>query len=180
MEFFKETGIFNFKNLKNRSVFDKKLANEILKIFPPQDGADLGCATGLYVDFLNKHGWNVIGYEGGDVDKNDIIKLDLSIPQKNLKSYPFILFLEVGEHIPKNKEPILLDNICKMANDILIVSWANSSQKGKGHVNCKNRDEVIKIFENRNFKEIKKLSQQLRENSKKRWFRNNIIVFKKR
>ena len=57
--------------------------------------------------------------------------------------YDWAISLEVAEHIPNKFESIYLDNIIRHFRNGLIISWAQIGQPGVGHVNCKNRDDVI-------------------------------------
>ena len=89
--------------------------------------------------------------------------------------------MEVSEHIKQKYEKQLIDNITNICNNYLIMSWAIVDQPGFGHVNCKNNDEVIKIFENKDYKYLLKETLNVRNIIKDNtwWFRDTILIFKK-
>lgn len=170
-----KTGIFK----KHKYKFDEKLAKSIFGQFDPIDVVDLGCGNGKYCNFWKNLGWNIQGYEGNKnvVDGGLVKYMDLSKEQKIEKKYDLVICLEVGEHIPKEYETVFIDNLDKFTKNTLLLSWAVIGQKGKGHVNCKDNDEVISIFEKMGFMYDEKTSMLLRKNATLTWFHNTIMVF---
>lgn len=90
-----------------------------------------------------------------------------------------LICIEVCEHIPSEKEKILIDNIIRFDSRLLIISWASPGQKGDGHVNCKSQQDVVCIFEAYNYVLNKELTSFLRTQSELWWIKNNILVFVK-
>lgn len=87
--------------------------------------------------------------------------------------------LEVGEHIPKEYEHILIDNICNAAEHGVILSWAIKGQGGAGHVNCQNNAYIIDVMRGKGFAYDTDASSTLRKNATLSWFKNTVMVFRK-
>lgn len=184
------TGIWGEKEVNKGYRCDYLLAGAIGCCFNPKYVADLGCGIGHYTKIFKSFGWYcVAGFEGSleAIDKNEefcINYLDLSnrISDNHLfkMEYDLIICLEVGEHIPKKREQIFLDNIClKFVCKDLVLSWAIPGQKGRGHVNEQPNEYIISEVEKRNFSFDPKITKFLRKHSTAKWFRNTIMVFHK-
>lgn len=144
---------------------------------------DFGCGNGNYLKDLKQAGFtNLLGVEGDPVpnDQVDIIKADLS-SHIDLGKKGIVICLEVGEHIPQEYEHMLLDNIKRHCEEILIMSWAIRDQGGYGHVNCLNNDEVISKLKALGFVYIEEASDSARSVivDKCTWFKNTVMIFKK-
>ncbi len=158
------TGIWNIEVAKRKHKFDRLLARSIPYLFsiPPESTADIGCGKGDYCSYLaSVAGWpNVTGYEGTvGIEKlsgaySKIIHVDLAKESAKAIVEPaeFVLCLEVGEHIPAKYEKIFLDLLNFVVSYSLLISWATPQQGGTGHVNPKNRQEVMEIFEGFGFR----------------------------
>lgn len=176
-----KTGIFKFESQKQW--FDEGLANGILNLFFPRNVIDLGCGLGAYVKFFTEAGWIIDGYEGGNTEDFayhfPIYHVDLSEPVNFSQTYDLTLCLEVGEHIPKNREHFFLDNLCAVANDWLVISWADEGGPKAGHVNIKTNKETITTLNNCGFYLHEKCTDYLRKKATIKWFKK-VFVFKKK
>lgn len=146
---------------------------------------DLGCGLGLYLKKLKENNFsNLTGYEGDphslkqfdNIKKQDLTKIIKDdLPKGN------VISLEVGEHIPFIYMENFLDNIDKLCNNFLIISWAIKTQKGHGHVNCLNNDEILPILCKRNYILLHSETIQVRniisENCK--YFKKTLFILKK-
>ncbi len=146
---------------------------------------DFGCGLGDYSSAIISSGMSSEAYDGNPntptLTKGLAKVLDLSIPFDLEKKFDCVLSLEVGEHIPKEFEQVFINNICNHTNDLLILSWAVIGQGGDGHVNCQNNDYIINEIESRGFTYDATNSSVLRRSvSCAPWFRNTIMVFKKK
>jgi hypothetical protein len=146
---------------------------------------DLGCSTGRYINFLKNKGFNIKGFDGTPDIKNisgleEIEEFDLTFPL-NLPKKGNILCLEVIEHINKEYEHIILDNIINNCSNKLVISWAIPGQGGKRHVNEQKSEYVLEIFKQKNFQLNKELTETFRNVSGKdlQWFSQSIYVFEK-
>lgn len=102
---------------------------------------------------------------------------ELRLQHTNLPVFDFVLSLEVGEHIPPEKESIFLDNLAGHALYGIILSWAIPGQDGSGHVNLHENDYIVGEMKKRGFEINWELSDMLRETSWWPWFKNTIMVF---
>lgn len=172
-----EIDIFHF--------FDKTLCNFLcsyLRSTNIKTVYEFGCGNGLYSKKMIESGFDVDASDGNPNTYNitnglsytrDLTKNDELSPRD------VVLCLEVGEHIPKKYEQIVLDNIFNSSKNIVILSWAIKGQPGNGHVNCQDNDYIIKQAEQRQFFFDEVSSKNFRRSSSLKWFKNTIMVFKK-
>lgn len=184
-----ETGYWNGETAHIHHVHSQELSNWICDFFEKNIDKndpiiDCGAGLGNYLkDLQYKSFKNLLGIEG-DPPKNkvfnNIIQQDLTIPFQ-IMDIGNVIFLEVSEHVPKEKQDILLDNIMDNCNNYLITSWAVRGQDGFGHVNCLDNHEVIPLFEQRGFTYLEKETQKARSviQNNTWWFKNTILIFKK-
>ncbi len=195
-----KTGIWTLDEARRSHFFDEPLAAMICNAWWKPDHqysiADLGCGRGAYAYYIQlRQLGRVTGYEGtpgmqhSDIAVHSpIYEYDLSKPRtdmkifgENLLSYGLVLCLEVGEHIPKEHEQNVFDNVSLFVADggDLILSWAIPGQGGVGHVNEQPNDYVIEQMQQRGFTHNKELSDRLRDAARLPWFKNTLMVFRK-
>ena len=92
-------------------------------------------------------------------------------PDENVWVYS----LEVGEHLPKDKEDTFLDLLTK--GDGLIVSWAIPGQGGDGHINEQEVSYIRKKIEDRGFVYDADATKKMRDSARIAHFVHNIMVF---
>ena len=183
----KETGIWDLETAKRRHRYDPKLSECISTTYKSAESiADIGCGTGEYCKYLKDHLQTPVihGYEGTpNIEEiavyNNIMNLDLTKKRWVDIYYPLILCLEVGEHIPKKYEEIVIDNICEFVCKDLVLSWAIPGQGGTGHYNEQPNDYIISEFVKRGMIYNESNTKKLRECSSLRWFKNTIMVFER-
>ena len=95
------------------------------------------------------------------------------------KKYECVISLEVGEHIPKEKEQIFLDNLDRHCKQCIILSWALPGQGGDGHYNEQSNDYIVSEMEKRNYKHWEEASNYFRNSVSLWWFKKTIMVFLK-
>ena len=95
-------------------------------------------------------------------------------------SADFVVCLEVAEHIPKIYEDIFLTNILEHCTQSLILSWAPPTQGGVGHVNMKERADVIKLLSVKGFHFNEDATNLLLDAAVLPWFKENLLVFEKK
>jgi len=166
-------------------VHDQKLSEAIIEFVKSKNiksVTDLGCGKGDYIKEIKPFVNSVFACDGNphtpSLTNGIGIVADLSKPQKFSKN-DLIISLEVGEHIPKDRENIFLDNITKPAKEWLLTSWAVPGQGGDGHVNCQPNQYIINEIEKRGFKYMLFESELFRIKSSLSWFKNTILLFKK-
>lgn len=172
------------------SKFSKSLAMLIAEHLPKDDPVyDLGCGLGRYVQALRKEGFRATGLEGTPGIETiaacgDIYTVDLSRPlPSRWKKEPrgSVISLEVGEHIPKDRETVFLDNIDALCRKHLVLSWAVKGQNGLRHVNELNAEELLPKLTERGFRLLDEVTKQFREKAgaELRWFKNSIYVLER-
>ena len=113
-----------------------------------------------------------------------------------LSKRDWVICFEVGEHVPKKYESILLDNLFHHADKGVILSWATPGQGGNDHVNEQENSYIISEARSRGFDinssytkafragisptpEKKKDKNASRLAGKLYWFKNTIMIFEK-
>lgn len=159
--------------------------------------ADLGCSSGRLIEHmkLKYPHVEVFGFEYFDWAKKhadpsikDYIHLgDLSKPLHHNKKYSIVNCTEVGEHVEKAAEEVLLTNIVSLVDDILILTWSNEKHDGDGqHVNPQTKEYIINKLSKMGLhfwkeatSEIKNTLELSLEGVGHNWWPENIMVFKK-
>lgn len=164
-------------------MIDQGLAEQFVEYFShinPDRVVDVGCGNCGYANILKKSGINVLALDGnnnkdaceGSFNQMDFGKDTFQVfPGENLWVYS----LEVGEHLPKDKEGIFLDLLTK--GDGLIVSWAIPGQGGDGHINEQEVSYIRKKIEDRGFVYDKATTKRMRDSSRIAHFVHNLMVF---
>jgi 2-polyprenyl-3-methyl-5-hydroxy-6-metoxy-1,4-benzoquinol methylase len=167
-------------------VFDLKIIDSI---------CDVGTGTGNLLYFAKKKYTKIeiAGYEYFEWSKqyahqtvSEYIKIsDLSESLKNYKTFNLVNCSDVGEHIKKESEDVFIDNLCKLSNDILIVSWSN--EVNDQHLNPQKKSYIIKKIIKKGFQEWTEKTSDLRFSLKNKikheafpWLSKSIMVFKKK
>lgn len=145
---------------------------------------DFGCGDGYYLQELYKNKiYNVVGIEPETPAKNTNFKIlphnlayDLPLTEKGI-----VMSFEVGEHIPEKYQDVFIENITKLCDSYLIISWAIVDQPGIGHVNCKNNPDVIKLFEEKGFTYLPDLTEHARSYPEGMcgYYKQTLMIFKK-
>jgi len=183
----RKTGIWDLETALSHGghKHDEGLVSKILELYEqPKMIADLGCGDGWYCEELQK-GWPesfIHGYEGCvDMKTNgvydDIFVLDLSLKRYVGIPYDFVLCLEVGEHIPKEKEQTFLDNVRGFCNEFLIMSWALPKQGGRGHMNERPEEYIYEQMRNRGFFIDESTTDLLRNSATLKWLKRTVTAY---
>lgn len=117
--------------------------------FHPNSVVDIGCGSGIFLwDFMSD-GKEVLGI---DFEENarkmlgeDFIQGDLSESITFQKKYDLALSIEVVEHIDKQFEKTVIENIAK-SSDLFLFSGAKPGQVGENHINCGTKAHWLNLF----------------------------------
>lgn len=174
-------------------VFDNGLAQGLLELLPfmeVRSVGDFGCGPGWYVALLRRRGYDIQGYDGNPTveavsrlffdDGFYCQQADLSEEQETDEPFDMVLSLEVGEHIPANKEAVFLNNLANNAARYVLLSWAVEGQQGDGHVNCRSNEYITERMRERGFTFNEPASRYLRKCATKWWFKNTVMLFERR
>lgn len=168
----------------NTHCIDESLCDMIIKTFNNvKTIIDIGCGNGYYTKRLIECGFDCVGFDGSpftpEITDGVCGIKDFSQPV-DVGLFDLVLSLEVGEHIPEQYEQIFIDNLVRTTKRYICLSWGIEGQPGVGHVNCRNNDYVINELDKRRFIYDFVKSQFLRDNSTLPWFKNTIMVFKRK
>ena len=103
--------------------------------------------------------------------------LDLTLPQYWLPRYDWVLSMEVLEHINREFETVVLDNIDRAAGYGAVLSWASPGQRGLHHVNNRPAEYLNKVMKNRGFRLDLSTTRKLRSAAWYPWLKRNLMVF---
>ncbi|XP_064114145.1 uncharacterized protein LOC135220693 [Macrobrachium nipponense] len=117
--------------------------------------------------------FNIEQLSGGKIHTTD-----LSVPLKLDRKYDWVLSLEVGEHIPQEKEQTFIDNLVQHTCKGVVLSWAVVGQGGYNHVNTRNNDYIQQQMEKRGLALDTEASQNLRKKVSVSWFKNTLMVYR--
>lgn len=156
-----DTGVYSTR--KQRRYVDKEpnehLVKAILAVVPKSESIiDLGAGCGHFVKRLRTEGYKCAGVDGtpdvwklsnGMVFQHNLVSEKGNIGLLTLNGHHWGLFSDVGEHIPKEHEQQLIDNVCGIPTKGLIVSWGYPHERGYHHVNCRTQVYVACEFAKR-------------------------------
>ena len=97
-----------------------------------------------------------------------------------MADWPWVLSIEVAEHIPAEKEAAFISNLHRHNRLGIVISWGVPGQGGHHHVNLRNKEYIIPLFQGLGYSFDEALSMELRAASEIAWLRNTIFVFRKR
>ena len=183
-----DTGFFiGEKPIGGNDIFDKSLADAIVSYLKKNNIekiADFGCGCGQYTFHFEKNKIRCDGFDGNPntptITKNKCKVLDLSKTFKSEKKWEYIVSLEVAEHLPQKFEKTFIENLHENNTKGIILSWAVIGQGGHGHFNERNNDYVKNLFEQLGYYNDDNEENILRNNASVRWFKNTIMIFKKK
>jgi len=166
---------------KQAHQFDSKLANALAAFLEHRSVIDFGCGAGGYVHKLSERA-DCRGYDGNpqtpNITAGQCECLDISQPVQ-VHPADWVLCLEVAEHLPPQFEETLLSNLDRHALQGIILSWAHPGQGGVGHVNERSPEYVHQRMVDLGYRLDEESSQLIRSLSRLRWFRSNLMVFRK-
>ena len=182
-----ENGFWEGMDVEKFHCYDKKLSSALLSFFKNEKAdkiCDFGCGLGNYVKHFKDNNLNALGYDGNPQTQeltNNICKvLDLSKPIKFDTPFSWVMSLEVGEHLPKKFEDIFINNLHNNNINGIVLSWAVKGQGGHGHFNCQNNDYIKSKICKLGYTNDIEAEKKLRSNSRFWWFKNTIMVFRKK
>ncbi len=91
-----------------------------------------------------------------------------------------MLSLEVGEHIPKEYERVFIENLHRHNINGIVLSWALKGQGGFGHFNEQNNDYIKELMAEYGYFNDVEAENSLRKKATLWWFKNTIMVFRKK
>lgn len=158
--------------------------------FNPRSVVDLGCGNGVFLLDFMEDGLEVLGVDFETNAKKNLgdrfQQGDLSKPLDLHKKYDLALCIEVAEHIPKESEDQVIENIAAAA-DLILFSAAKPNQVGENHINCNTKEHWLSLFaqwgierwDEESEKFIKSI-ESLQELKKCPWLVENLMILRRK
>ncbi|HXA10120.1 MAG TPA: methyltransferase domain-containing protein [Chthoniobacterales bacterium] len=138
------------------SIFPKEILDLTLELFHPRSVLDVGCGTGISLDYFKSKGISVRGLEGSALAISKarnaplILQHDLNEPINLEEGFDLVWCFEVAEHIHPSYVGALLATLTNHAERI-VLSAARPGQGGLGHLNEQPPDYWIGRMQERGF-----------------------------
>ena len=122
------------------SIFPKEILDLTIELFHPHSVLDVGCGTGISLDYFKRKGITVRGLEGSTLaiskarNASLITLHDLDTPIDLGEKFDLVWCFEVAEHIHPNYVSTFLDTLTRHGDQVLL-SAAQPGQGGMGHLN---------------------------------------------
>lgn len=144
---------------------------------------DVGAGVGRYVGFYRARGLEASGIDGLNYAyerSNGLVKeVDFTGESNWCSACEVVTCMEVLEHIPRQHEVRVIENLVCSATHRLLLSWAGPAQKGNGHINPRNASYVRELLAQKGWHEDEAETRRLRARSRLPWYRSNAQVFAK-
>jgi len=152
-----DTGAYS---TRKQARYKEKLPNEhlvkaILAVVPKSESIiDLGAGCGHFVKRLRLENYACTGVDATpgieSLSDGHVLERDLTtwpgLDGKQYSRFDWALFSDVGEHVPKEHEQQLIDNVCRIPTKGLIISWGFPHERGYHHVNCRSQVYIAGEF----------------------------------
>jgi SAM-dependent methyltransferase len=170
------------EHLPDSRAVDQGLMESLIQTYKPLKSLDLGCGLGYFVAYLREQGvdaWGVEAEDLGDVFKSPghQIRKDLSQSFDLQERYDLVICLEVVEHIPRDFEDNVFDNIVRHMSRYLLFSGATVGQQGTGHINERPESHWFSHLVRRGLVLRHQESLNIRLASTLPWYRNNVSLW---
>lgn len=164
------------------SLFPERALNLIMQRIHPKTVLDVGCGTGVSMDFLVAQGVEVEGLEGSTLARKrskhpERIRIhNLQEPWTSGKRYDMVWCFEVVEHIHPRYLNELMTTLTTNG-DVVVISAAHPGQGGEGHFNEQEPAYWIREFNARGFDLDDPFTKTLRALDD---YSANMLAFRKR
>ncbi|MEO8044787.1 MAG: methyltransferase domain-containing protein [Spartobacteria bacterium] len=177
-----ENSIFTLEEeMSMCSIFPKEILDLTIELFQPRSVLDVGCGTGISLDYFKSKGISTRGLEGSALaiskarHGSSIRQHDLNEALDLGEKFDLVWCFEVAEHIHPRYTPALLATLTNHGNRI-VLSAARPGQGGLGHLNEQPPEYWIALMQERSF-ELGRATERYR--SLPDHFAENILVFER-
>ncbi len=163
------------------SIFPKEILDLTIELFQPRSVLDVGCGTGISLDYFKSKGITVRGLEGSALAISNarhgslIQQHDLNEPIRLGENFDLVWCFEVAEHIHPRCVSALLETLTNHSDRILL-SAARPGQGGLGHLNEQQPEYWIGLMKERDFVLA---SETKRYRDLPDHFAENILIFER-
>lgn len=178
-----KNSIFNDPSILNScSLFPEQLLNNVINYIKPMSVLDVGCGTGISLNYFLSKNIKCIGIEGSDIaikksdNPKNIIKHNLNDSIKLDQKFNLVWCFEVAEHI----HPKFVNNFVSILtnhSNIILMSAAHPGQGGTGHFNEQPREYWISLLKKSGYTHDNELCKKITTNWE--WYPENIFLFRK-
>ena len=148
----------------------------------PQSVLDVGCGLGGYLKYFRNVGvGQVAGIDGFPANASILIRdsyrqHDVGEPIDLDQTFDLVMCMEVIEHIPKEKEDVVVHTIARHAGTRIVFSAAEPGQPGIGHINCQPIEHWLVKFQQLGWTPNLFDTLAMRALATYSWFRRNTVV----
>ncbi len=164
------------------SIFPKEILDLTLELFQPRSVLDVGCGTGISLDYFIGKGVNAHGVEGSELAISkarhaaQITRHDLNFPVDLGRQFDLVWCFEVAEHIHPKYVSAFLKTLTSHG-DLILLSAARPGQGGLGHLNEQPAEYWIEQMAEFGFQFDELNSEKYR--SLPDHFASNILIFRR-
>lgn len=153
-------------NLEDSRPMAEYLAPRIVESLRIESAIDLGCATGHWVNALDKAGVDVLGVEGAErakdmlvCDPNKVMFADLREPLNVDRNFDLVISIEVAEHIEHKFVNEYIKNMTRFSPKLIMITAATPGQGGEFHVNEQDSEYWDEVFSKSGYRRVFKVEK---------------------
>lgn len=158
------------------------IVNELIN---PKSVIDVGCGTGIWLSVFRRHGIkDIYGVDGDYIDpscleinKEDFLAHDLTIPFSIQRTFDLVVSLEVAEHLSIEYSDLFIETLTQLGPAILF-SAAIPCQGGLNHLNEQWPEFWIDLFSRKEYRVIDCIRKKVWQNMNVEWwYAQNIFLY---
>jgi SAM-dependent methyltransferase len=151
---------------------------------PIRSVLDVGCGRGMWLAEWTRAGAEeVFGVDGAPAEPDELAipatafrTLDLAVPFDLGRRFELVQCLEVGEHIPRERSPTLINNLIRHGK-LVLFSAATPGQIGEHHVNEQPFGFWRALFAERGYHPYDFVRPRIASRRVMPWYRYNILLY---
>jgi SAM-dependent methyltransferase len=162
----------------------REIVPTVMRLIRPKSVVDVGCGVGAWLKVFKELGVkDVVGLDGNwalrywQLESHEFIDQDVAASISLSRRFDLVVCLEVGEHVPADSAPILVESLCKLG-PVVLFSAAVPLQGGVHHVNEQWPDYWAALFEARGYTTVDGIRATFWNNPKiDWWYVQNSLLF---
>ena len=172
--------------------WEKNIGRYLVEKFEIKSACDFGCGIGCFLEGILESGVNsLVGIEYiFDNAKPFMSPLVLPFIRQGDASLPldvgvhdFVMSIETAEHILPERSSVFADNLAKASSRWVFLTAAPVGQKGTAHINCRPKEDWIRMMQGRGFELQQRVTRQvgrtMRHMCRYKFLRKNLMIFKR-